>query len=136
MIDRGNHCRFRTTKERCLKLIEPRCVGLGDNLDPPIGQIPGPADDAELAGDMAHENPEAHTLHSPADQVPPGHAALPRLLRANSTTIGRSETPMMPMTTRLKLSRTTGRLPKKYPALTNSPTQARLPMTLLTRKRP
>src|SRR6185295_8465440 len=82
-----------------------------------VCQIAGIPAQTELPGPSQHEIAEPYPLDPPADQEPPGHAGRLRALRY-STTIGRIESTMIAITTRLKFSRTTGRLPKRYPAHT------------------
>lgn len=44
-------------------------VSFRDHLDSSVGQIPDVTPQALAEGDILHEKPEPHALHSPADQV-------------------------------------------------------------------
>jgi len=106
------------------------------HLDLAVREVPDPAGEAQPLGLPQDEVPESDPLDSPRDDVTPSYAAVALRCRIHSTRRGSMDTPMMPRTTRLKLSRTKGRFPKKYPAVTQMDTQATPPKTLKPRKRP
>lgn len=85
------------------------------HLDPPVGQVPDPAGHPEPPGGPLDKAAVANALDLPLDQEPStGHFPAPALrARRPSTRTGRTEMPMIAMITAVKLSRTTGMLPKR-----------------------
>lgn len=103
-----------TAPQGLLKGCLRRLIAPGHHLHPSIGQVSGPASDRECRSLPAHEIAEPYPLYHPAYQVLSGH---PLRLDDNqplntSIAMGRTDTPMIAMTTRLKFSLTTWRLPK------------------------
>jgi len=108
-----------------------------NDLNRAVRKVPDPSRQSRRIGLPLHEVPVADSLYLPAHHEAgchffrPGSSPL-----TTSRPIGISDTAMIPMTTRLKWSRTTDMLPKKYPAPTNSPTHTKLPVTLKPRNLP
>lgn len=86
---------------------------LSDHLNRAVCQIAHRPSKLENLGLAPHENPKAHSLDVPAHDPAESHAGFRNRDFAISTTIGRSDTPMMPMMTKVKLFLTTPRPPKK-----------------------
>lgn len=108
------------------------------HLDPAVSQVPDPPGNPEPQGGPLDKPAVADALDLSHDQEPsPGHFPAPALLaRSPSTRTGRTEMTMIAMITAVKLSRTIGMFPKRYPARTKRPTQTIAPPTLYARKRP
>src|SRR5579864_4913337 len=103
----------RALAEQRLQLVERLVRARRHDLHPPIRQVLRPAAQPEARGVPVDEPAKADALHLPADDVAAGHAPARRQARNASTAAGMREIAMIARITRLKFSRTTGRLPKK-----------------------
>jgi len=105
----------RTLLKGVLKGTQRTSRSSRNHLYPSIRQVPDPAGENQPSGLPENEISVPDPLHHAAHGVLPGHST--RLDASQpfttSTHMGRMDTPMIPMTTRLKFCRTSGRLPKK-----------------------
>lgn len=117
--------------ERQVRLRRSR----GECHDRAVIEVHDPARQPEPRPGQARIGPKTDALDLSRDPIPLTqgvHGSVGRAIFALtiSTTMGRTERMMIAMITIPKFSLTTGRLPKKYPAQTNRPTQ-RIPPTTL-----
>jgi hypothetical protein len=96
-----------------LELRQPGRVAACLRLYGTIVVVANPAHQSESQRRPPDEIAKPDTLHRSFNPVPTSHGAGRRRSRTIPTMMGITEIPMMKRMTRLKLSRTTGRLPKK-----------------------
>lgn len=126
----------RSGRERPLQLFEGWLLTAGHHLHRAVRTVSRIAPEPQPSGLLQDEPPEADTLHPTRHDVAPcDHAASRRRFRSSSTKTGTTDSAMMARMTSVKLERTAGMLPKKYPPSTNSDTQSTAPARLYARKR-
>src|ERR1044071_3465730 len=108
--DRGH---TGTSAQLGLELRQSRGFPICESLYPAVRQVPDPAGETEPVGHPPGEVTKSHSLNTALNEKAFPHACFRLRSFQTAKTIGSTEITMIARMTRLKCSRTAGRLPKR-----------------------